>query len=699
MPNFVLEIYSEEIPALMQRQFAKELLDQLTATLKPQSVVPQTASSYITPRRICLLLQGLPERSPEVSTARRGPRVGAPEKAIAGFARSSNVAEHELQVRDEPTGQYYFAETKKLGVSIVEVLSKVVPTTISSFRWPKSMRWNSDGFRWVRPIRSITAVVDCGDTSKTLAFEVGGIHACNRTRGHATMASREFTVSSFDQYKQVLAERFVILDSYEREAKLVSGAKSEAKRLGVELVKDEKLSAEIAGLVEWPVPIVGEIDSKFASLPEEILATTMRTHQKFMAAKGPKSNRITHFVVIANLEAADGGKAIANGNKRVLNARLEDAVFVWRNDLRRISSPSGIAEMQAEIDHINYHSLLGTLGAKVRRIQKLAAEIAHTLNVDAELAYQAAGFVKMDLVSETVGEFPELQGVIGHHFATALKLDGRLAAACEEHYLPAGANERVPSEGISVVVGIADRIDQLTGFFATRIIPSGSKDPFALRRAALGVIRLCISNQLRLRIGKIIEKAFEGFAEQNPTGFAKHKPIAKETVKAVLDFIHERLAVDLRSTGVRHDIVNACAAMPDSDDLTQLSRRVAALGLVLESNAGDRLLHGFRRANNILKSEEVPHGKPQKSIANEDAEVELFVALEEADICIETALGEERLEDAMMAMAGLSDPIDRFFEHVRVNSDDQKLRQNRLRLLAAVCQTIGTTADLTKIGQ
>ncbi len=685
----------------MQRPAAEEFLRLLTERLRNQDVEARSSAAFVTPRRLCIDLRGLPEASPPAVAVRRGPRVGAPESAVSGFARAAGTDPGQLEIRKEPKGEFYFAVTERPGYAIVQILNQTVPDAVSAFRWPKSMRWGADPFRWVRPLRSIAGLVCTGSERNVLDFSVGGIRAGDKTRGHASMAPDEFSVSSFDDYKARLFEKFVIIDSHERERRIFEGARGLAEFHGLELVRDQALLEEISGLVEWPVPMIEEIDPRFHSLPQEILVTSMRSHQKYLAARSPETGRITHFIVVANREAADGGAKIMEGNRLVLTARLEDAAFVWNNDLRRISAPGGIGSMQADIEQISFHSRLGSLAAKVRRMESLSAEIAGLLGTDAAAARRAAAFVKADLASDTVSEFPELQGMVGRRFAEALAMEDSVAAACEEHYLPSGPSDRVPSQAVSAAVGLADRIDQLVGFFSIGEVPTGSKDPFALRRAALGIIRLCVVNGLRIPLASVLEKACREYAAQSADGLVKHAPDPVGTVRSVMGFVHERLAVHLRSQGIRHDIVNACVAMDDSDDLTLLSRRAEALAGFLGTEDGERLLRGFRRANNILEAErgrDIPAARdPSEHLASESAEKNLIAALAAADVRIKNALAEENLEAAMVAMADLSEPVDRFFEQVRVNADDPQLRENRLRLLAAVCLAVRSIADLTRI--
>lgn len=703
MPDFMLEIYSEEIPARMQRPAAAQFLKQLKKQIENFGLEVEQAAAFVTPHRLCIDLRELPEKSRASVKIRRGPRVGAPEEAVNGFARSAGVNVEGLEIRQEKKGEFYFAEIKTPGNPIDQILNAAVLQVMTEFRWPKSMRWGTSPFRWVRPIRSMIGIVYNDSKSTILDISIGeNVCAGDVTRGHSTMMPDAFRVSSFDEYRRQLEERFVLVDSFDREQRIRKGALALTAADQLELVEDMELLEEIAGLVEWPVPMIAEIDPKFMSLPQDILITSMRSHQKYLAVKCPDTKQITHFVVVANQEATDGGKAILEGNRLVLTARLEDAAFVWENDLRQISVPGGFDEMREKLAQISYHSQLGSLGDKVRRLANLSDQIAGMLGSDRELACCAALAVKSDLVSETVGEFPELQGVIGQQLANSLAMHAKIANACADHYRPAGPSESVPTEDISVIVGLADRIDQLVGFFSIGEVPTGSKDPFALRRAALGIIRLCIDNEIRLPLNLIFEQAWQEYRRQSLPILAEKSTESNEVTRLVMAFVHERFAVHLNSLGVRHDIVNACLAMEDSDDLTLLSMRTAALNHVLKTEDGEKLLHGFRRANNILEAEfgsttSLSLPAPDKNLAVEPSEKAMFTCLAESNQQIAAAVAEEKLEAGMVAMANLSSPIDRFFEQVRVQSDDKTLRDNRLRLLAAICESIRSIADFRQI--
>lgn len=703
MKDFLLELYSEEIPARMQRQAAEDFLNQLTHRLKSYDTAPELAKSFITPCRLSIYLQNLPEKSQSKTLVKRGPRVGANEVAVAGFARSAGVELKDLKTRQEKKGEFFFVENKDSGRAISDILNEVVPETISTFRWPKSMRWGKDSFRWVRPLRSILAIVYNQFENEILEFGLCDIQASQFSFGHTIMAPERFSVNSFASYQSELLERKVMLDSEEREKTILLQAEELASSNGAILVEDPELLREISGLVEWPYLKIGQIDSIFDFLPQEILVTAMRLHQKYLAAKDKQSGRTTHFIVVSNTETIDDGESMLAGHKLVLKARLEDAVFVWNNDLRRIKQKDGVNSLLVEMEQIEFHSQLGSMADRIRRLNKLSIVLSDHLQINSNEAEEVSNFVKLDLASETVAEFPELQGVVGKYFAQELQIDNAIADACVEHYLPAGPADRVPKKELSVVVGLADRIDQLIGFFGIGEIPTGSKDPYALRRAAIGIIRLCIENDQRIRLRKPLISACEEYIAQSPKGFSKGNINTNEIVGSVMKFIHDRLIVHLQAKGFRHDVVNACKAIKDSDDLALLSFRVQAMNTILKTENGRKLIHGFRRANNILKKE-FPKGiielpEPNLELLKEDSEKKLYAELCKAKFEIKTRIQEEDLPAATGILADVSVYIDRLFEQVRVNSDDPKIRDNRLRLLSAFCEATKLIADLQKIEQ
>ncbi len=703
MPDFLLELYSEEIPSRFQIQAAREFRDLLTKTVKSSGMRFGAAEAHATPRRLCVAITGLADESSAQTVSRRGPRVGAPDKAVNGFARSAGVDLQDLEVREEAKGEFYYAVSRLPGKSLREILNKAVPTSILAFRWPKSMRWGTGNFRWVRPLRSILAIIHTDSECIPLTFCAGGVSAGNFTKGNRSLFPDPFQVSSFSDYKNKLFQEKVILSTDERKRVILSQAAALAAEKRLEIKEDDDLLTEVAGLVEWPTAMVDQIESRFQKLPQQILVTAMRTHQKFLAAQHSATGQITHFVVVANREAPDGGKAILNGNRLVMKARLEDAEFVWANDLRRIHAPNGLQQMERALQDISFHHRLGTIGHRAQRMKRLTGLIAQEVGYDQSLAEQTAEFCKLDLTSETVGEFPELQGVIGGYFAKELGLPQELAMACQDHYLPAGPEDRVPADHLTAIVGIADRIDQLSGFFGINEVPTGSRDPFALRRAAIGIIRLVSENRIRLRLKPLLSAACDLHANTAVSAKGVRSQDCREVTLSALEFIHERLAVHLRTHGFRHDIIIASAAMPDADDLVLLIQRAEALGAILETEAGERLLHGYRRANNILNAEFGSVGGSNKtvdqSLLESEAEKHLKSALDAAAETIGAASASEDLQAAMRAIAELSQPIDRFFEQVHVNVEHKALRLNRLALVANVRMLAHSIADFSKIEQ
>ena len=741
MPDLLIELFSEEIPARMQARAAADLQRLVAGGLTDAGLTFSAAASYCTPRRLALSVKGLLAASPATSEERKGPRVGAPDKAIEGFLRGAGISRDQLEIRDEKKGQIYFAKIEKPGRDATEIVAEVLEKTIRNFPWPKSMRWGEGSLNWVRPLHSIICILTGEVGVKTVPLEIETIVAGDTTRGHRFMAPDEFQVTSFADYCSKLNAAHVIIDPAARAGEIWSEASKQAKSAGLELVEDRALLNEVAGLVEWPVVLMGNIAADFFELPPEVLQTSMREHQKFFSLKNPKTGQIEKFITVANRETADGGKTILAGNQKVLFARLSDAKFFWENDLR-----VPLAEMAAKLENVTFHNKLDTQAKRVERIAALAAEIAPMVGAEADLAEQAAKIAKADLSSEMVYEFPELQGLMGRYYAQAADLPQEVANACEQHYSPLGPSDDVPTEPVSVAVALADKIDTLTGFWAIDEKPTGSKDPFALRRAALGVIRLVLGNGVRLHLSLFLElgqghvfasRAFrptddliKGIldVETEPekglediknaalsVGQKNIEKIAKDDSKIndddrsiqanaqnLLTFFHDRLKVYLRDKGISHDVIDACLAMPNNDDLTLLVKRAEALQAFLKTDDGENLLQGFKRASNILAAEEKKDGVEYSygadiKFAETDAERDLFKVLEAAEAQITPALQTEDFAAAMSAMATLRAPIDAFFEGVQVNTDNSTVRRNRLNLLSQIRKTCSTVADLSKL--
>ncbi|QFT62935.1 glycine--tRNA ligase subunit beta [Roseivivax sp. THAF30] len=696
MPDLLIELFSEEIPARMQARAAEDLKTKVTNGLVEAGLTYAHAAAFATPRRLTLALEGVLDHSPTTREERKGPKVDAPEKAIEGFLRGAGVAREDLEERDEKKGRVFYAIIEKPGRPAAEIIAEVLEDTIRTFPWPKSMRWGAGSLRWVRPLHRILCILtnDAGEAD-VVPMDVDGIRAGDVTEGHRFMAPAPFSVTSFEDYAAKLKRANVVLDPEERAETIWNDATNAAFASGMEVVEDKGLLAEVAGLVEWPVVLMGEIGADFLDLPPEVLMTSMKEHQKFFSVRNPKTGRIERFVTVANRETADNGKTILAGNQKVLTARLSDAKFFWENDLR-VAVDEKMQPWLDQLENVTFHNKLGSQKARIDRIASVAREIAPVVGADPDLAETAARTVKADLSSEMVGEFPELQGLMGRYYSDAAGLPAEVAAACEEHYSPLGPSDAVPAAPVSVAVALADKLDTLTGFWAIDEKPTGSKDPFALRRAALGVIRLLEDNQVRLSLSEFLPKQQQRI-ELNEDGID-----GSGSVEDLPSFFHDRLQVHLRSEGVRHDVIDACLAMPQSDDLTLLVKRARALQAVLETEDGENLVQGFKRANNILTQAEEKDGVEYSfgadpKFAETDAERALFAALDAADAKIVPAMKDEDFPTAMAAMAGIRPEVDAFFEAVQVNTDNEILRRNRLNLLSRIRNVCLQVADLTRL--
>jgi glycyl-tRNA synthetase beta chain len=683
MADLLIELFSEEIPAGLQAPAAQNLKKLLTNGMVEAGLTYANASAFHTARRLTLVVEGLLDASPTVQEERKGPKVGAPEKAIDGFLRGAGLSMDDLEVRDDKKGQVYFAKITKPGRPAAEIVAEVLETTIRNFPWPKSMRWGSGSLRWVRPLQSILCIFSSEAEVSVVPLEVDGFKASNQTRGHRFMAPDAFAVNSFEDYETKLKRAKVVLRAEERQAAIWQEAETQAFALGHSVVEDTGLLAEVAGLVEWPVVLMGQIDEDFLDLPPEVLKTSMKEHQKFFSVANPKTGRIERFVTVANIEAADQGSTILKGNQKVLAARLADAKFFWENDLRE--AKVGMGTWQAALENVTFHNKLGSQAARIKRIAALARDLASVVGADADMAEQAALVAKADLSSEMVYEFPELQGLMGRYYAEKAGMSNEIAAACEAHYSPLGPSDDVPTAPISVAVALADKLDTLTGFWAIDEKPTGSKDPFALRRAALGVIRLILDNNLTLPLADKLTAADAGAGAAD-----------------LLRFFQDRLKTYLLDRGIRHDVIDACSAMPQSDDLALLVKRAEALQGALATDDGENLIQGFKRANNILSQAEekdgveYSFGADPKYVENEVEKV-LFAALDAADKEIQPAMATQDFAAAMSAMATLRGPIDAFFEGVKINADSALVRRNRLNLLSRIRTTCLSVADLTKV--
>jgi len=741
MPDLLLELLCEEIPARMQARAEDDLRKMVGDGLREADFTFGDARTYSTPRRLALIVEDLAERSPPRREERKGPRVGAPDKAVQGFLRAAGLDSLEqCETRADKRGEYYVAVIAREGESAADALARIVPQVVRKFPWPKSMRWGSGQLRWVRPLHGIVCTLD----GELVDLEVDGIRSGVTTYGHRFMAAepdnpikpKPIALTRAQDYAAALEDASVLVERSRRAQLIREAARRVASHEALELVEDHGLIDENAGLVEWPVVLPGSFDPDFLDVPPEVLITSLKEHQKCFSLRRKDGALANRFIVVANIEADDGGAAIVEGNERVIRARLSDAKFFWDNDRAR-----GLERNAPKLDQITFHDKLGTVGERVERIARLAREIAPVVCADADQAERAARLAKADLVSETVGEFPEVQGVIGRYIALETGEDEAVADAIGMHYKPAGPSDEVPSAPVSIAVALADKLDMLAGFWAVGEKPTGSKDPFALRRAALGVVRIILENRLRLNLlsyfampianvwlhvsqdrhQHYVEEAFdlethglapEGYADlvsdrldalAHSGSFAeKTKHAALSVALDLLGFFADRLKVHLRDQGARHDLIDAVFALPGQDDLAVIVARVEALGRFLETEDGVNLLAGVKRAANILRIEEKKDGrsydgKPQPKLFALDEERALHEAIKAVNRALAKALKAEDFETAMGEIAKLRAPVDAFFDHVTVNTEDPKLRENRLKLLAQIRAAAGQIADFSKI--
>lgn len=697
MPELLLELFSEEIPARMQAKAADDLRRMVTDKLVAEGLVYEGTKAFATPRRLALTVHGIPTRQPDLKTERRGPKVGAPDAAVQGFLKATGLKSlDEAKIQRDPKGDFYIGLIEKPGRDAIDVLAEILPVIIRTFPWPKSMRWGArsgkpGSLSWVRPLHAITATFGPEtEEPDVVKFEVDGIETGQTTYGHRFMAPAAINVRRFEDYEAKLKAAKVILDPQARKDIIFEDAKELTFAQGLELVEDQVLLDEVSGLVEWPVVMMGSFEAEYLAIPEEVIRATIRNNQKCFVVRDSKTGKLTNkFVLTANIEATDGGKVIVSGNERVIRPRLSDAKFFYETDLK-----TRLEDRLPKFEQIVFHEKLGTQAARIKRIERLAAEIAPLVGADVAKATRAAHLVKADLLTEVVGEFPEVQGLMGKYYALAQGEDASVAAACEEHYKPQGPADRVPTDPVSVAVALADKLDTLVGFWAIDERPTGSKDPYALRRAALGVIRLIVENGLRLSLMKVAATALAGLSV---------KPAdATRLPSDLLAFFADRLKVQLREQGARHDLVDAVFALGGQDDLLMIVRRVEALGKFLDSDDGKNLLAGTKRASNILSIEEKKdkrtfEGAPDAALYSLAEEKALAKAIGEVKAEASAAVAKEDFAAAMSAMAKLRPPVDAFFDKVRVNDDDAKVRENRLKLLNEIRSATRAVADFSKI--
>ncbi|MDR9779465.1 glycine--tRNA ligase subunit beta [Rhizobium redzepovicii] len=725
MPNLLLELRSEEIPARMQRKAAGDLKKLVTDALVEAGLSYEGAREYWTPRRLALDIHGLTARSADVREERKGPRTDANEKAIEGFLRGAGLSSiSEAQVVSDPKkGDFYVAVISKPGRAAEEIVAEVMPGIIRDFPWPKSMRWGkasskAGALRWVRPLQSIVCTFGPEHEETTvIPFEIDGIIASNITYGHRFHAPQAITVRRFDDYAASLEKAKVILDAERRKDIILHDARDTAFANGLELVEDEGLLEEVSGLVEWPQVLMGSFEEDYLSIPSEIIRLTIKTNQKcFVTRKQGEETLSNKFILVSNIQAHDGGKEIVHGNGKVVRARLSDALHFWKRDQGDLPDLETLKASAAKFDldlrkpldqrmakldalDVTFHAKLGTQGARVARLRALAEELAKITGADAALTDRAAVLAKADLRTEAVGEFPELQGLMGRKYAALQGENGSVAAAIEDHYKPQGPSDRVPADKVAITVALADKLDTLIGFWAIGEKPTGSKDPFALRRAALGVVRILLERNVRLPLLKIMSRT-SLLAKTGGESVFSFAGDPAETCFDLLSFFHDRLKVYLRDQGARHDLIDAVLTA-DADDLLMVARRVEALTAFITSEDGKNLLAGTKRATQLLAAEEkkgtVIADAVSPALLKLDAEKELFAAISSASTEAANAVAGEDFRSAMAGLSQLRGPVDRFFEDVLVNDEDAAIRANRLALLRLIREATGTVADFSKI--
>jgi glycyl-tRNA synthetase beta chain len=668
MPELLIELFSEEIPARLQNKAAEDLKNLVTSALVEAGLVYEGAQAHAGPRRMVLSVEGLAAKAADVAEERKGPRIDAPQPAIDGFLKSTGLRIEDLNVQDDKKGKFYVAVIRRAGRAATSLIAEIVPDTIRKFPWAKSMRWGSGTLRWVRPLQSILCTFD----GEVVPFAVDGLKSDNTTRGHRFMGPGNITVRRFEDYTQKLYRQFVIVDAQARAETIRTEARNLAFAQGLEVIEDEGLLKETAGLVEWPVVLMGSFDESFLAVPPEVIATSIKNHQKCFALRDARTGMLANkYLLVSNMVASDGGKTIVAGNNKVIAARLSDAKFFWDQD-RKVA----LDKLLPKLDSITFHAKLGSQGERVKRIEALAGEIARAIGADVEKAKLAARLAKADLVTGMVGEFPELQGLMGRYYALEQGVDPDVADAVRDHYKPQGPSDTIPVSKIGQAVALADKLDMLVGFWSIDEKPTGSKDPYALRRAALGVIRILLDKSLRLRL--------------------------TQGGDDLLAFFADRLKVYLKEQGARHDLIDAVFALGGQDDLLMVVKRVEALSKFLETDDGRNLLAGVKRATNILRIEEKKDGRrydglPNSQLLLQGEERDLSRAVAAGEANARRAVHEEDFEGAMRAIAKLRGPVDAFFDKVTVNADDPTFRENRLKLLNRIRAATAEVADFSRI--
>ena len=686
MPELLIELASEEIPARMQARAALDLERLVNQQLIDAGFLTESVKAFATPRRLTLVVAGLPAQQPDRKEEKKGPRVGAPEKALEGFLKSAGLASVDAcEIREDKKGAYYVAQTETKGRATADIVAAFMPELIGSFPWPKSMRWGDGELRWVRPLTSILTVFN----DEVVPFSVDGIESADVFYGHRAMATGPMRARNFESYVAALTGAKVMLDAASRADLIENEARTLCQAQGLDLIEDKALLDEVAGLAEWPVVMIGGFDEKFLTVPDEALIASMRGHQKYFSVRDPGTGTLANkFVYVANIEAADGGAAMREGYERVLTARLSDAWFLYRQDLE-----TPLRKRVGDLDRVTFFEGLGTVGDKARRIAALAGKLAPATGADPATAEEAAILAKADLTTGMVYEFPELQGLMGRYYALEEGAPAEIADAIRDHYKPLGADDSAATAPVSAAVALADKIDTLAAFWAIGKKPTGSKDPFALRRAALGVIETILAENIRIPLSTIFDTAIDAQAAQAPDGAAND----------LLGFIHDRLKVYFRDKGGRHDQIGAVLAKPNGgleDDIYLTARKLDALSAFLATEDGANLAAGYKRAVNILRAEQkkgAAFDGVDESAITEGEEKSLYAALTDAEEQAQAAMTDERFEEAMASLASLRAPIDAFFEAVTVNADDEKLRANRLALLERFRKATAQVADLSAL--
>ena len=716
MPQLLIELFSEEIPARMQKRAEEDLLKLVREKLNARGLTFDKALTFSAPRRLGLVIDDLAAKAADVNEEKKGPRVGSPDQALQGFLKSAGLKSiEEAQVVEDKKGAFYVARIERAGRPTPEIVQEALPEVVRAFPWPKSMRSGESDLQWVRPLHNILCLFD----GKHVKISVDTVPSEPITWGHRFHAPARIEPKNFADYTAKLRAANVEIDREARKARIIEDARKLCAAKKLELVEDIGLLEEVAGLVEWPVVLLGDMDPSFLNLPGEVIRLSMRTHQKYFAVRDPETGRLApHFITVANIEAKDGGKAIAAGNARVLSARLSDAQFFWKVDT---ATPLYTEERKAKLQKIVFHQKLGSVWDKVERVKALAEELCAVTGADPKLVERAALLCKMDLVTETVGEFPELQGQVGRQLASLVRLTGEatskgagatsehdsVAAAIEDHYRPLGPHDRVPSDKVAVTLALADKLDTLSSFWVIDEKPTGSSDPYALRRAALGVVRVILENDVRIGLDEVLIAAIGGAWLGN-----WDKDVLNEVQRSdqqaarnsLLAFLADRLKVQLRDRGKRHDLVDAVFALGD-DDLVRIVARVAALDVFLKTEDGANLLAASKRAANILAAEEKKgkwssdeaKGEVDAAKLVEPAEKSLHDALAKALPAARAAVEKEDFAAAMKALAGLRASVDAFFDKVLVNAPEEQLRRNRLLILSRFTEALSAVADFSKI--